>query len=184
MRKVILCLAVSFDGFIEGPNKETDWLSFSEESGKALHKFLAGIDTILYGRVSYEAWGNYSPAADSAAFEKNFYDKVNKMTKYVFSSSKNTFDGNPVVVQSGIQNSMEQLKQQPGKDIWLYGGAGLISTFMNLNLIDEFRLAIYPVVLGAGNPLFKNIAHRVKLKLTEVKGGASGVIEVTYQKAV
>ena len=77
MRKIILSLAVSFDGFIEGPNKEIDWLSFTPETGEVLNKFLQEIDTVLYGRVSYEAWGTYQPAADAADFEKNFYSKLN-----------------------------------------------------------------------------------------------------------
>lgn len=182
MRKVILCVAVTFDGYIEGLNKEIDWLSFTEETGKVLNRFLDSIDTVLYGRTSYEMWGTYSPNEDSAEFEKHFYERLNKMTKYVFSSTKNTFDGNPVVVQSGIENKMQQLKQQPGKDIWLYGGSKLITTFMNLDLVDEFKLAVYPVILGAGTPLFKDIDHRVNLQLSDVKAGEGGVMEITYQR--
>lgn len=182
MRKIILTLAVSLDGFIEGPNREIDWIEFSEETGNTLNKFLEEIDTVLYGRVSYEAWGNYSPADDSSDFEKNFYRKLKKMTKYVFSSSKTEFDGNPMVVKSDIKHTIENLKQQSGKDIWLYGGASLISTFVNLNLVDEFRLAVFPIILGEGNPLFKEIKQRVKLKLLEVKSSKSGVVELNYER--
>lgn len=183
MRKIILCLAVSFDGYIEGPNGEIDWLSFSEETGKALNKFLQDIDTVLYGRVSYEAWGNYEPAEDGADFEKDFYSKLHAMRKYVFSTSKSQFPGNPVVVQSGIKKSMEDLKKQPGKNIWLYGGGSLITTFMNLDLVDEFQIAVYPIVLGAGKPLFKDIDHRVPLKLISVESYESGAVLFTYQRA-
>jgi len=182
MRKIILTLAVSLDGFIEGPNREIDWIEFSEETGKALGKFLTEIDTVLYGRVSYEAWGNYSPGDNSSDFEKDFYSLLNKMTKYVFSSSKTKFEGNPILVKSGFEHIIQNLKQRPGKDIWLYGGAGLISTFVNLNLVDEFRLAVFPIILGAGNPLFKEIKHRVKLKLLEVKSGKSGIVELYYER--
>lgn len=182
MRKIILTLAVSLDGFIEGPNREIDWIEFSEETGKALGKFLQEVDTILYGRVSYEAWGNYTPSDSGPDFEKNFYRELNKMNKYVFSTSKEAFDGNPIVVKSDIEQTIQNLKQKPGKNIWLYGGAGLISTFVNLNLVDEFRLAVFPIVLGDGNPLFKEIKQRVKLKLLEVKSGKSGVVELNYEK--
>ena len=78
---------------------------------------------------------------------------------------------------------MNKLKKQSGKDIWLYGGAELISSFMNLDLVDEFRIAIMPVVLGAGKPLFKNITHRANLKLAEVKTSTSGVMQVYYEIA-
>ena len=182
MRKIILSLAVSFDGFIEGPNKEIDWLSFTPETGEVLNKFLQEIDTVLYGRVSYEAWGTYQPAADAADFEKNFYSKLNSMKKYVFSSTKPAFDGNPTVVQSDIREAMQALKKQPGKNIWLYGGSGLITTFMNLDLVDEFMIAVMPVILGAGKPLFKDIDHRVKLQLLEVKGSPSGAVQFTYAR--
>lgn len=182
MRKIILTLAVSLDGFIEGPNREVDWIEFSEETGKALGKFLKEIDTILYGRTSYEAWGNYTPSDTSSDFEKNFYKTLNNMTKYVFSSSKAKFDGNPIVVKSDILHTIQNLKQRAGKNIWLYGGASLISTFVNLNLVDEFRLAVFPIILGDGNPLFKEIKYRTKLKLLEVNSGKSGVVELRYEK--
>lgn len=182
MRKIILSLAISFDGYIEGPNQEIDWLTFSEETGQFLNNFLRGIDTILYGRVSYEAWGTYKPADDSPDSEKEFYKTFAAMKKYVFSSTRAEFEGNPAVVQSGIKEAMLELKQQPGKNIWLYGGSGLITTFMNLDLVDEYWIGVYPIVLGAGKPLFKDIDHRVKLRLIEAKGDSSGVLMVKYAR--
>lgn len=183
MRKVILSLATSFDGFIEGLNKEIDWLTFDEETGDILNKFLEEIDTVLYGRVSYEAWGNYQPAKNSFDFEKNFYANLSKMTKYVFSSSKKNFEGNVFVISADIERTVRELKQKTGKNIWLYGGASLITTFMNADLIDEFRIAVSPIILGDGTPLFKNINHRVKLKLRDVKTNKSGMVEFKYERA-
>ena len=182
MRKVILSLAVSFDGYIEGPNKEIDWIEFSPESATALGKFMQEIDTILYGRVSYEAWGNYVPTEESPDFIKEFYDITAPMKKYVFSTTKNSFEGNPIVVQDNIAETIEELKRQPGKNIWLYGGGSLITTFLNLDLVDEFQLAICPVILSAGTPLFKDINHRIKLDLREVSSGNGGIISITYER--
>ena len=184
MRKIILSLAVSLDGFIEGPNKEVDWMIFDEETGLALNTFIQQIDTILYGRVSYESWGSYNPPENSADFEKNFYGATNKMKKYVFTTSEKKFEGNPTTIKSNIAQTMLQLKQLPGKDIWLYGGAGLISTFVNLNLIDEFKIAVIPVILGDGNPMFKEIKQRVKLKLLEVEAAKSGTVALSYERLV
>ncbi len=180
-RKVILSLAVSLDGYIEGPNAEIDWLIFSEETGKVLHQFLDEIDTMLYGRVSYEKWGAYDPPEDSPDFEKTFYDKTGKMTKYVFSTSRKAFEGDPIVVKSDIEQAIHKIKKQPGKNIWLYGGAKLISTFLNLNLIDEIRLAICPIILGDGKPLFNAIRERKKLNLVKAEGHKSGMVALTYQ---
>jgi dihydrofolate reductase len=180
-RKVILSLAVSLDGFIEGPNGEIDWLTFSEETGQVLHRFLEEIDTILYGRVSYEKWGAYNPPEDSPDFEKTFYDKTGDMSKYVFSTTRKAFEGRPIVVNSEIEQVVCDLKQQQGKHIWLYGGARLISAFFNFNLIDEIRLAIAPVILGEGKPLFNEIRERKKLNLVKVEGHPSGMVALTYR---
>lgn len=177
-----MSLAISFDGYIEGPNGEIDWLSFTPETGEVLNHFLHGIDTVLYGRVSYEAWGTYQPAQDAEDFEKNFYGKLHSMTKYVFSNTQSKFEGNPVVVQTDIKKAMQELKNKPGKNIWLYGGSSLITTFMNLDLVDEYMIAVYPVVLGAGKPLFKDIDHRVNLKLLKVEPSRSGAVMFNYAR--
>lgn len=182
MRNIILSVATSLDGYIEGPNREVDWLSFSEETAKVLEDFLDEIDTVFYGRVSYEAWGNYVPAEEVSDFEKSFYRKLNKMKKVVFSTTKSSFEGKPFVINDDIQNTVINLKRESGKNIWLYGGADLVTTFVNYNLIDEYRLAVFPIILGYGKPLFKGIKHRVKLKLQEVKAGKSGVVEYCYRK--
>lgn len=181
MRKVILNLAVSLDGFIEGPNKEIDWIVFDEVGGDTLINFIEEIDTVLYGRISYEAWGNYTPPEDGTAFEKAFYGKTNAMTKYVFSTTKDKVEGSGIVVNDNIASLIHTLKQQPGKHLWLYGGASLITTFMNLNLVDELRLAVMPVVLGSGNALFKNLTHQTKLELIKTAAGKSGVVELWYK---
>lgn len=182
MRKIILCVATSLDGYIEGPNGEVDWMVFSEESGKVLSAFLTEIDTILYGRISYEAWGNYTPPENASAFEKDFYNTTAGMRKYVFSTTKTAFDGNPTVIQSNLHHAIHTLKEQDGKHIWLYGGADLISSFMKHNLIDEFRIAVMPILLGSGKPLFKEFEQRIKLKLLKVNSGKSGVVELNFEK--
>lgn len=181
MRKVILCLAVSFDGFIEGPNGEIDWIVFDKEGGSDLTEFIKEIDTVFYGRISYEMWGRPEITEASSEFEKSFYGELNKMDKYVFTATKSEFGGNPHVVKDDISQLVTELKSRPGKHIWLYGGASLITTFANLDLIDEFRIAVMPVIIGKGKPLFKDIENRMELKLVEVMGSPSGVVKVTYQ---
>lgn len=181
MRKVILCLAVSFDGFIEGPKGEIDWIVFDPEGGSDLTEFIQEIDTVLYGRISYEMWGNYPLTESSSEFEKNFYGALAEMDRYVFSTTKDTFEGNATVVKSDIADLIQKLKQQPGKNIWLYGGASLITTFMNLDLVDEFRIAVMPVIIGQGKPLFKDIQNRHKLKLVDIKTSKAGVLGLHYE---
>jgi dihydrofolate reductase len=142
--------------------------------------FIGEIDTVLYGRVSYEKWGNPLITEESSEFEKQFYGELTKMDRYVFSTTKTHFEGNAQIVSSGISDLIRGLRGKPGKHIWLYGGASLISTFMNLNLVDEFRLAIMPSILGSGKLTFQNIARRINLKLIDSRSTESGVIAVRY----
>lgn len=75
---------------------------------------------------------------------------------------------------------MQALKKKTGKNIWLYGGASLITTFIDLGLIDEFRLSIHPVVLGEGKPLFTNVTEKINLKLVNTRTFSSGVVQLIY----
>lgn len=182
MRKIILDLAVTLDGFIEGPNGEIDWLENDSEMdfGNILNEILVDIDAIFYGRVSYDKWGNYRPNEFISEKLKQAYDLLHSKTKYVFSTTK-TSDDHAIVINSNIKERALEILQQPGKNIWLYGGGKLITTFINLGLVDVYRLAVHPVILGAGTPLFKNIQERVPLNLINVKSSKSGVILLTYE---
>lgn len=185
MRKVILNLAVTLDGFIEGPNGEIDWCKFDPDSGpdsnveSHFDEFLDKIDTIFYGRVSYDMWGEYQPTPEASSGEKKLWQGVHSKTKYVFSSKQKTTD-NATYISTDIAKKVDEIKNQPGENIWLYGGARLITSFMNLGLIDNYLLAVHPVILGAGKPLFSDIQNRVDLKLNKVTTSRSGVILLDY----
>ncbi|WP_153796665.1 dihydrofolate reductase family protein [Foetidibacter luteolus] len=180
MKKIILDLAVTLDGLIEGPNGEVDWCIMDGESG--FLDFLEDVDTIFYGRVSYDLWGNWQPADEYNDTIKQAYQQIHQKTKYVFSTTKNSGDGNATYINDNMEEKVAHIKQQPGKNIWLYGGGNLITSFINAGLIDVYRLAVHPVILGAGKPLFQNLQHRTGLKLTGYKASTSGVILLTYEK--
>jgi dihydrofolate reductase len=182
MKKVILNLAVTLDGYIEGPKGEIDWCVFDDNTAKALHDFIGEIDTIFYGRVSYEMYGNYNPPGESSEAEKEFYRLTNSMAKYVFSRSTKVSDGKGIVISDNIKEEVNRIKQQPGKDIWLYGGSSLITTFVNLDLIDEYRLAVHSIVLGGGKSLFKDILGRVPLRLYKTEGFSDKVVGLYYMR--
>jgi dihydrofolate reductase len=181
MRNVILNLAVTLDGFIEGPNGEVDWCRIESNAGSEsfFDKFLPDIDTIFYGRVSYDLWGQYQPGQDASLPEKKLWETVHSKNKYVFSHQPRE-DQNAVFIHSNIRERVSDIKKQPGKNIWLYGGAGLITYFINEGLVDTYLLAIFPVILGSGKPLFSNIKNRVGLSLNYVETSASGVMLVSY----
>ena len=166
-RRIILDLAVTLDGFIEGKNGEVDWCIMDPEMG--FNNFLNQIDTILYGRKSYDLWGQYSPQNDDTDTEKEMWELVHSKEKYVFSRTQTGTENKAIFINENIIEEVNKLKNQSGKDIWLYGGASLITTFINLGLVDEFRLSVHPVVLGEGKPLFTDIKQRINLKMVGSK---------------
>ncbi len=184
MRKIILDVAVTLDGFIEGPNGEIDWLVSDGETdfGDILNEILVDIDAIFYGRISYEKWGNYHPGEQWGQKLKNAYDLLHSKKKYVFSTTKSK-DDKATFINENIKERVHEILQQPGKNIWLYGGGKLIAGFINLGLVDVYRLAVHPVILGSGKPLFSDIKERVALKLRDTKTSKSGVILLNYEMA-
>ncbi|HYE10855.1 MAG TPA: dihydrofolate reductase family protein [Patescibacteria group bacterium] len=177
-RKVILDLAVTLDGFIEGQKGEVDWCIMDSDMGFV--DFLNDIDTILYGRKSYDLWGQYTPENNVSDAEKEIWQLVHSKKKYVFSRTLRTIDDKVTLINDNILEVVNELKNKPGKDIWLYGGASLITAFINLGLVDEYRLSVHPVILGAGKPLFIDITQRVNLKLVNTRSFSSGVVQLCY----
>ncbi|MDQ0592782.1 dihydrofolate reductase [Chryseobacterium ginsenosidimutans] len=178
MKKVILDLATTLDGFIEGPNGEIDWCIMDDDMD--FDGFLSSIDTIFYGRVSYDFWGNYQPEENADAEEQKLWETVHSKNKIVFSSEKRD-DPNATFINSDIGEKVEEIKKQGGKDIWLYGGASLIKTFIQLNLIDMYRISVHPIALGNGKPLFEDLKEKLNLKLIKTNTFKSGVVQLIYE---
>lgn len=180
MKKVILNLAVSLDGFIEGPNGEIDWCIMEEDMG--FDAFLNSVDTLFYGRVSYDAWGNYQPQPEAPESEQKMWQAIHSKNKFVF-SHQHRIDNQATFIDKDIADKVKEIKQQAGKDIWLYGGASLIQSFIQAGLIDAYRISVHPIVLGSGKPLFENIQQRLHLTLTGTQVFRSGVVELSYEPA-
>lgn len=177
MKKIVLDLAVSLDGFIEGPNGEIDWCIMDEDMD--FNSFLDSIDTIFYGRVSYDAWGNFLPDGVAEDAERQFWKSIHSKRKYVFSTRRSE-DSRAEFINADIASRVSHIKQQDGGDIWLYGGAKLIKTFIDLRLIDVYRISMHPVALGSGKPLFENLKERLSLELIDTKITRSGVVQLIY----
>ncbi|WDO12360.1 dihydrofolate reductase family protein [Flavobacterium sp. WW92] len=180
MRKVILNLAVTLDGFIEGPNGEVDWCILEDDMD--FEGFVATVDTIFYGRVSYDAWGRYNPDDYAGEADRQLWQQVHAKKKYVFSSKQRT-DDKATFISSDIVSKVNEIKQQQGKDIWLYGGAGLIRTFIENNLVDTYMISVHPVALGSGKPLFEDLKQRLNLQLAKMNSYRSGVVQLIYEPA-
>jgi dihydrofolate reductase len=167
MRKVILNLALSLDSLIEGPNGEYDWCFTDQDYG--ITDFLNRIDAIFFGRKSYESL---------ISIDNNAYpDKK----KYVFSKTLKTVGKQTTLISENLETEVKNIKNQSGKDIWLFGGANLTTTFINSGLVDELMLSVHPLLLGQGKHLFKDIKSRVNLKLKDAKAFSTGLVQLYYQ---
>jgi dihydrofolate reductase len=170
MRKVILGVAVSLDGFIEGPNGEYDWCFNDQDYG--LTDFSKRMDALVMGRKTYDvaqAYDGPSPWSETKT--------------YVFSRTLKSAPKGTEIVSGDVVEEMIRIKNLPGKDIWMFGGADLLTQFINNDLIDEYWLSIHPILLGAGKPLFQNISTRKTLKLIDQKTYETGLVSVVYSKA-
>ena len=103
-----------------------------------------------------------------------------KLKEYIFSTTLNKVKDGVTLIKGDIKTEIEKIKKEKGKDIWLFGGAGLTTSLMNLGLIDEFLLAVHPILLGAGTPLFKDILNRIPLTLLDTKTYSTGLVSLTY----
>jgi dihydrofolate reductase len=172
-------MMASLDGLMEGPNRELDWHVTDEEFGDYVAGMWRSIDTLLFGRVTYEMMAAYWP--DSKEPEAPM---MNDLPKVVFSRTLNKVTWkNSRLAKGNVAEEVASLKRQPGKDLALIGSSDLASTFMRLGLIDEFRIFVNPVVLGRGNPMFKNVGDRISLRLLKAQTFRSGNVLLYYQPA-
>jgi dihydrofolate reductase len=165
MRPLLLNLAVSLDGFIEGPNGEVDWCLFDQDYG--LTPFLERCDAVLMGRKSYEAMLSFGP------------DPWPEKRKYIFSRTLSTSAPNTERVSGDLATEVARIKQGPGKAIWLYGGADVIGQCLNAGLVDELCISIHPLLLGGGLPLYSKLP-RTALRLLDSVTYDTGLVQVTY----
>jgi dihydrofolate reductase len=188
MRKVILSNMVTLDGFFEGPNKELDWHIVDEEFNQYAIDLLSSVDVLLFGRVTYQLMADYWPAAatnpSTSKSDLEIADKMNNLPKIVFSKTlKEVKWNNSRLVKENIAEEISKMKQQPGKDMVIFGSGSIVSTFMQHGLIDEYRIIVNPIVLGNGNPLFKDINSKQNLKLLNTKVFDSGIVILFYEPA-
>lgn len=166
MRKIILQLAITLDGFIEGPLGEFDWCFTDQDYG--MTPFLESIDTVFYGRKSFDL------------VMKHGNPFANKKT-VVFSRSVHPNRDGVEFVSDNLHEYIQEVIKQPGKNIWLFGGADLLNTFLKEGWVDEIHLAFHPLLLGAGKPLFQNLPNRVGLRLLNSQAYNTGLVMMQYE---
>lgn len=188
MRKVIVSMNVTLDGFMAGPDCELDWHFnyWNEEMARYAGEQLSRADTILLGRVTYNAMAKYWPSKmmDLSCPREDvaFAEMINSCNKVVFSRTlDSTTWNNSRLVKASIEKEIVNLKQKPGRDMIIYGSGSIVSALTRLGLIDEYILWLHPVVLGKGKLLFKKANVRPGLKLLETRIFDTGVVILCYR---
>ncbi len=187
MRNLIFFMHVSLDGFVARVNGGLDWVNIDDELFDFVGTMTDQADTALYGRATYQIMEAYWPTAgnkpDASKHDKEHSAWYNKVSKVVLSKTiDETGLINTKVISDHLAENINNLKQQTGQNILIFGSPGASQSLLNLGLIDEFWLFVNPIILGKGIPLFKNITEIIKLKLIESKTFSSGVIALHYAK--
>jgi len=187
MRKLVLFMHVSLDGFAADANGGLDWISYDSELQQYADGLVATVGSPVYGRVTYELMEGYWPKVlnDPHASErdKSHAQWVDKATKIVFSKTMKKAEwNNTIVINDNIAEEINKLKQQSGKDLVIFGSPGLAHSFMELDLIDEYQLTLNPVLLGSGIPVYQNIKNKTNLKLVRATSLKSGVVGLHYAR--
>jgi dihydrofolate reductase len=185
MRKIVLMLSVSLDGYFEGPNGELDWQLVDDELHEHFNEVLGAMGAFLSGRVTYELMAEFWPTADedptSTKPMVEFARIWREMPKIVYSNKLDHVDWNATVVRDVVPAEVLKLKEQPGGNLAL-GGANVAAAFMGYDLIDEYRLYVHPVLIGRGKRLFEPSDAKVDLRLAETRSFDSGVVLLRYER--
>lgn len=185
-RKIVYHMQMSLDGYIEDRTGSIDFGQPDEELHTHFNELDAQNDTHIYGRRLYENMNAYwptaadDPNADAVTLE---YARIwNGLDKLVFSHTLKSVEGRARLATGDIASEVAALKAREGKNISL-GGAGLAQSFIELDLVDEYWVFVYPVILGGGKPMFGDLAQKVDLKLKESRTFGMGVVSLIYERA-
>jgi dihydrofolate reductase len=184
MRKIVIFNRITLDGFFAGPNGEIDWFIPDSAIDQAVHQRMRP-DTLLFGGTTYRMFVSFWPqvAVDPNAPQeaKTMANELNEMNKVVFSRTLDEVNWvNSRLVKGDLIEEVRRLKQGEGADITIFGSGTIVQQLANAGLIDEYLIALTPVVLGAGKPLFQGV-KKMNLKLFESRDFPSGNVLLHYQ---
>ena len=178
MGKLIYLLNVSLDGFVETPTHSLEWATVDEELHSWFNDQTRTLDATLYGRRMYELMAGHWPTAEAdpsaTDVERDFARIWNPMPKIVFSSSLERVEHNGRLVRGDVARVLEDVRREFEGDLDV-GGPNLAGQFVRRGLVDEYRLVVHPVVLGAGTPFWPELDAPLRLRLIETQTFTSGV---------
>lgn len=186
MRKLIYFMHASLDGFVAGLNGEMNWINIDESMFDFVATMTDKADAALYGRVTYDMMQSYWPTAgdkpNASKHDKEHSAWYNKVSKIVLSKTINQNElNNTIVISDGLADKINEIKNEEGKNILIFGSPRASYSLLKLGLVDEFWIFVNPILLGEGMPLFKDVTEKTKLKLIESKTFSCGVIALHYE---
>jgi dihydrofolate reductase len=184
MRRLIVDSIISLDGYFTGPNNEIDWFEFDDDEQGWSSDILQRVDTMIYGRVTYEEFRKFwpTPEAKVSGFDPYIVRQLNELPKIVFTKSLEDAPWKPsTIVRESPIEVIPKMKNELGKDMVIVGSGSLVAALAREGLIDEYRIRIRPIILGSGRLLFEDRNHRLPLKFISVKSFKSGVIGLHYE---
>ena len=184
MRSVTYSMGLSLDGYIVGPDGGFDWTAPDEELFRSHEDELRGVGVYLLGRRLYETmlyWetAEQNPSLDFSTLE--WAAMWRQLPKVVFSTTLSAVEGNARLASGGLAEEIERLRAEPGAGDIAIGGATLAAEAAELDLIDEYRSRVYPVLVGGGIPFFPQRERRVDLELVETRTFSSRVVYLRYR---
>lgn len=182
MRKLVVCIMQSLDGFIAGPNGELDWHNVDEEFNDFSVEQLNSAGILLFGRKTYELMQSYWTSEQAFNNDPVVAAKMNNIQKMVCSASlTSTSWNNTSLISDHVNDTISELKNRPGKEILILGSAELAGNLIRCNLVDEFRIILTPVCIGAGKTLFGSLPEFIHFTLTDTREFCSGKLLLHYQ---
>lgn len=183
-RRLILFMMVSLDGYYEGPDHDINWHTVDEDFNTFAGEQIAAVDIMVFGRKTYELMASYWPTPAAVADDPVIAGLMNSYPKLVISRTLARADWhNTRVIQTDVAAELTALKQQPGQDLIIFGSGDLTVSLTELGLIDEYRIMVAPVALGAGKPLFTGLTRAAPLKLIKSTTFRSGNVLQYYAPA-
>jgi dihydrofolate reductase len=161
MRKLSAFIATSLDGYFEGSNQEIDWHNVDDEFNQFAIDQINTIDTMLFGRRTYELMASYWPTPQAQSDDPEIAEKMNSYPKFVFSKSIPDATWQNTTLLRDAETEVSKLKQQSGKGLMIFGSVNLVGNLAKSGLIDEFRILVMPVALGEGHSLFGDLGQRL-----------------------
>jgi dihydrofolate reductase len=182
MRKLFAFNMISLDGFFEGPDHDINWHTVDNEFNDFAIEQTSAVGALLFGRVTYQLMESYWPTPDALKDDPEIAGLMNSLPKIVVSKTLEKAEWNNTrIIKDNLQEEILNLKKQPGKDLAVFGSANLLSTLMQMDLVDEHRVIVNPLLLGQGTPLFKRMDGRFNLRLLKSRTFQSGNILLCYE---